>query len=178
MKFLAKLLLIFLIFSKSAIANESANWLKTEINFILDSYKNELTKEEIFQRIQGTVNQNFAGAGIAKFVAGKAWESADKETKKKYINLFKKHLALNIASLMQGYSNQTYSLTNTREDKNNVSMIDMEIINNNSKLVVTWRVKKSNKGRQGDFDSSARRPFGDFGVPGRPQDQRSKYISV
>ena len=48
---------------------------------------------------------------------------------------------------MQGYSNQTYSLINTREDeKNNVSMIDMEIINDNSKLLVTWRVKKS-KGR-------------------------------
>ena len=91
-----------------------------------------------------TINNNFAGAGIAKFVAGKSWGSANKDTKKKYVTIFKRHLALNIASMMQGYSDQNYELTNSKYDsKNKVSLIDMEIISETGKLLVTWRVKKS-----------------------------------
>ena len=67
-----------------------------------------------------------------------------KEVKKEYIQLFKKHLALNISSLMQGYSNQEYELTNVKYDeKNKVSMINMEIFTDTGNLLVTWRVKKS-----------------------------------
>ena len=94
--------------------------------------------------IENTINYNFAGAGIAKFVAGKAWAAADKNTKKEYIASFKRHLALNVASMMQGYSNQEYKLINTKYDsKNKVSLIDMEIYNDTGSVVVTWRVKKS-----------------------------------
>ena len=94
--------------------------------------------------VEQTINNNFAGAGIAKFVSGKSWNSADKETKKDYIKNFKRHLALNIASMMQGYSDQEYNLINSRYDENNkVSLIDMEILNDTGKLLVTWRVKKS-----------------------------------
>jgi ABC-type transporter MlaC component len=96
--------------------------------------------------IEDTINYNFAGAGIAKFVAGKAWSNADKNTKKEYIKFFKRHLALNIASMMQGYSNQKYKLINTKYDsKNKVSLINMEILNETGNLFVTWRVKKSKK---------------------------------
>ena len=60
------------------------------------------------------------------------------------IKLFKRHLALNIASMMKSYSNQEYKLINSRYDsKNKVSLIDMKIINNTGNLVVTWRVKKA-----------------------------------
>ena len=49
--------------------------------------------------------------------------------------------------MMQGYSNQKYSLTNSNYDqKNKVSLVDMEITSNTGKLLVTWRVKES-KGR-------------------------------
>ena len=63
--------------------------------------------------IENTINYNFAGAGIAKFVAGEIhglWPI--KKLKKNYVKLFKRHLALNIASMMQGYSNQKYELKN------------------------------------------------------------------
>ena len=94
--------------------------------------------------VEQTINNNFAGAGIAKFVSGKAWNSASKETKKEYIKIFKRHLALSIASLMQGYSNQKYSLINSKYDeKNKVSLIDMEIYSDANTLQITWRVKKS-----------------------------------
>ena len=67
-----------------------------------------------------------------------------KNTKKDYITSFKKHLALNVASLMQGYSNQEYQLIDSKYDeKNKVSMIDMEIKSDTGNLLVTWRVKKS-----------------------------------
>ena len=60
------------------------------------------------------------------------------------IKLFKRHLALNIASMMQGYSNQEYELINSKYDpKNKVSLIDMKIINDTGNLIVTWRVKKA-----------------------------------
>ncbi len=96
--------------------------------------------------IEQTINNNFAGTGIAKFVAGEAWSKASKDVKKEYVKNFKRHLALNIASMMQGYSNQKYKLTETVIDKNNIILIDMEIFSNTGSVVVTWRVKES-KGR-------------------------------
>ena len=91
-----------------------------------------------------SINKNFAGAGIAKFLAGEAWFSASKDTKKEYIKLFKKHLALNISSIMEGYSNQEYKLINSKYDeKNKVNTIDMEIHNDTGNIMITWRIKKS-----------------------------------
>ncbi len=126
-------------------ASESSEWLRSEIDVILNAYKNtSFSNAERFELIENTINNNFAGAGIAKFVSGNSWTSASKETKKEYIKLFKKHLALSIASLMKGYSNQEYQLIDSKYDeKNKVSMIDMEIKNDTRNLLVTWRVKKS-----------------------------------
>ena len=110
MNILVKIILFIFLFSTQVNANINVTkWLQLEIDNILKLYQNDnITPIEKFQKIEITINQNFAGAGIAKFVAGKAWSSADKETKRTYINLFKRHLALNIASLLQGYSRQTY----------------------------------------------------------------------
>ena len=95
-------------------ADEASKWLETEINNILNAHKNfSISTIERFNVIENTINNNFAGAGIAKFVAGKSWSSASKETKKEYIKLFKKHLALNISSLMLSYTNQKYKLINS-----------------------------------------------------------------
>ena len=146
MKFLKFFLFFYFIFSSSAIlGDEASNWLKKEIDNILNLYKNEnLPNENRFLMVEQTINNNFAGAGIAKFVSGKSWNSASKETKKKYIRNFKRHLSLNIASLMQGYSNQNYSLVNSKYDeKNKVSLINMEIYSDANTIQITWRVKKS-----------------------------------
>ena len=126
-------------------AQEASDWLKKEIDIILDAYKNEnMSKETRFLMIEDTINYNFAGTGIAKFVAGDSWKTADKDTKKEYIKFFKRHLALNIASMMQGYSNEEYALVNSQYDsKNKITLIDMEIYNDTGSLIVTWRVKKS-----------------------------------
>ena len=139
---------IFLIFFFNAnqlLADDSSKWLKNEIDKILIAYQNnDLPSENRFLMIEQTINNNFAGAGIAKFVAGKSWDLANKDVKKEYIKNFKRHLALNIAAMMQGYSNQTYALKNSKfDEKNKVSLIDMEIQSNTSNLLVTWRVKQS-----------------------------------
>jgi len=145
MNFFIKLFIIFFLFNSTIKADEVSNWLKKEIDTILDAYKNpSLSNYKRFELIEETINNNFAGTGIAKFVAGKSWLNASKETKKEYIIIFKKHLALNIASMMQAYSDQEYELTNSKYDsKNKVSLIDMKIINETGNLLVTWRVKKS-----------------------------------
>ena len=71
-------------------------------------------------------------------------EATYANTKKIYIGNFKRHLALNIASMMQGYSDQTYELTKSKYDsKNQVTLIDMEIFSDTGSVVVTWRVKES-----------------------------------
>ena len=45
---------------------------------------------------------------------------------------------------MQGYSDQQYQLTNSKYDeKNKVTLIDMEIFSDTGSIQVTWRVKKS-----------------------------------
>ena len=126
-------------------ADEVNGWLNKEINTIISAYQNNnLTNENKFLLIEKTINNNFAGSGIAKFVAGKSWNGATKDTKLEYINLFKRHLALNIASMMQGYSDQNYELVNSRYDKKNkVTLIDMEIFSETGSIQVTWRVKKS-----------------------------------
>ena len=145
MRILYFVIFLFLILPSQSMANEASNWLKKEIDIILDAYKNEnMSKETRFLMIEDTVNYNFAGTGIAKFVAGDSWKTADKDTKKEYIKFFKRHLALNIASMMQGYSNEEYALINSKFDsKNKITLIDMEIYNDTGSLIVTWRVKKS-----------------------------------
>ena len=146
MKFLKIFLFFyFLLSSTTILGDEASNWLKKEIDTILKLYQNEnLPNENRFLIVEQTINNNFAGAGIAKFVSGISWNSANKKTKKEYIKNFKRHLALNIASLMQGYSNQKYSLINSKYDeKNKVSLIDMEIYSDANTIQITWRVKKS-----------------------------------
>ena len=140
------IVIFFLIFiSKNLYSGETSEWLKREIDIILEAYKNQnLSNENRFLLIEKTINNNFAGTGIAKFVAGDAWKKSDKNTKKIYIDNFKRHLALNIASMMQGYSDQTYELTKSKYDKKNqVTLIDMEIFSDTGSVVVTWRVKES-----------------------------------
>ena len=137
--------LIILSFGLSAKTNEAKNWLNKEIDIIISAYKNQdLPNENKFLMIEQTINNNFAGTGIAKFVAGKSWNGASKEIKLEYIKLFKRHLALNIATMMRGYSDQKYKLTNSSYDeKNKVNLIDMEIFSDTGSIQVTWRVKKS-----------------------------------
>ena len=143
---LIKILSSFIVLlSFSVNANEAKNWLNKEIDIIISAYQNNsLPNENKFLMVENTINNNFAGTGIAKFVAGKSWNSASKEVKIEYIKLFKRHLALNISSMMQGYSDQQYQLTNTNYDeKNKVTLIDMEIFSDTGSMQVTWRVKKS-----------------------------------
>ena len=140
------IIIIFIIFiSKNLYSDETSEWLKREIDIILEAYKNQnLSNENRFLLIEKTINNNFAGTGIAKFVAGEAWKKSDKSTKKIYIDNFKRHLALNIASMMQGYSDQTYELNKSKYDsKNQITLIDMEIFSDTGSVVVTWRVKES-----------------------------------
>ena len=145
MKFYFSILFFIIFISKNLYAEETLEWLEREIDIILEAYKNQnLSNENRFLLIEQTINSNFAGTGIAKFVAGEAWKGSDKDTKKIYIENFKRHLALNIASMMQGYSDQTYELTKSKYDsKNKVTLIDMEIFSDTGSVVITWRVKKS-----------------------------------
>ena len=101
-----KILFVFLIFIPFNVnANEAKNWLNKEIDIIISAYQNnDLPNENKFLMVENTINNNFAGTGIAKFGAGKSWNGASKEVKKEYIKLFKRHLALNISSMMQGLS--------------------------------------------------------------------------
>ena len=141
-----KILFVFIILISSSVkANEAKNWLNKEIDIIIAAYQNNnLPNENKFLMVENTINNNFAGTGIAKFVAGKSWNGASKEVKKEYIKLFKRHLALNISSMMQGYSDQEYQLTNSNYDeKNKVTLVDMEIFSDTGSIQVTWRVKKS-----------------------------------
>ena len=141
-----KILFVFLILISSSVkANDAKDWLNKEIDIIISAYQNNnLPNENKFLMVENTINNNFAGTGIAKFVAGKSWNGASKEVKKEYIKLFKRHLALNISSMMQGYSDQEYQLTNSSYDeKNKVTLVDMEIFSDTGSIQVTWRVKKS-----------------------------------
>ena len=145
MKFYFIIFFLVCVISNNLYADETSDWLKREIDIILEAYKNKnLSNENRFLLIEKTINNNFAGNGIGKFVAGEAWRKSDKNTKILYIENFKRHLALNIASMMQGYSDQTYELTKSKYDnKNKVTLIDMEIFSDTGSVVVTWRVKES-----------------------------------
>ena len=135
---------VILFFNSSSFADEAMDWLRREIDVILNAYLNEnISNEERFLMIEETINENFAGTGIAKFIAGNAWTKASKETKKNYVESFKRHLALNIASMMQGYSDQRYELSSSKIDKNKVVLVNMEIFSNTGSVVVTWRLKEA-----------------------------------
>ena len=75
-------------------ADEAKDWLKVEIDKIIYAYQNnDLPSENRFLMIEQTINNNFAGTGIAKFVAGKSWNGAPNAVKKEYIKLFKRHFS-------------------------------------------------------------------------------------
>ena len=136
---------IFIItLSLSLKASEASNWLKQEVDKILVAYQDpNLPNENRFLLIEQTINNNFPGKSIAINIAKQSYKNANEETRSNYINLFKRHLALNIASLMQGYSNQKYELTDSRYDeKNKVNYIDMEVYLDTGEMIVTWRVLK------------------------------------
>jgi len=143
---LARLLVFIFItvLSLSLKASEASNWLKQEVDKILIAYQDpNLPNENRFLLIEQTINNNFPGKSIAINIAKKSYKNANNETRRNYIDLFKRHLALNIASLMQGYSNQKYKLTDSRYDeKNKVNYIDMEVYLDTGEMIVTWRVLK------------------------------------
>ena len=141
-KFLVFIFIIVL--SLSLKASEASNWLKQEVDKILIAYQDpNLPNENRFLLIEQTINNNFPGKSIAINIAKQSYKNANEETRSNYINLFKRHLALNIASLMQGYSNQKYELTDSRYDeKNKVNYIDMEVYLDTGEMIVTWRVLK------------------------------------
>ena len=139
------LVFIFIIvLSLSLKASEASNWLKQEVDKILIAYQDpNLPNENRFLLIEQTINNNFPGKSIAINIAKQSYKNANEETRSNYINLFKRHLALNIASLMQGYSNQKYVLKDSRYDeKNKVNYIDMEVYLDTGEMIVTWRVLK------------------------------------
>ena len=139
------LVFIFIIvLSLSLKASEASNWLKQEVDKILIAYQDpNLPNENRFLLIEQTINNNFPGKSIAINIAKQSYKNANEETRRSYIGLFKRHLALNIASLMQGYSNQKYELTDSRYDeKNKVNYIDMEVYLDTGEMIVTWRVLK------------------------------------
>lgn len=121
------------------------DWLNTEINEIINLYRDEnIDTITRLNSIESAINNNFAGTGIARFVAGSAWKDSDENVRKEFVKQFKKHLYLTISSLMEGYSNQTFTVIDSREDKNQgVYLIDIEIEQNEQKTIVTWRVKES-----------------------------------
>ena len=149
MKVIKKYILsiIIILISGNVQSNEivAKNWLDTEINNIIEMYRNEnIDKKTKLNAIQNAINQSFAGNGIARFVAGNSWSKSDENTQKDFVGLFKEHLYLTIGTLMEGYSNQTFEIVGAKEDKNRgVYLIDMEISHNDQKTLVTWRVKES-----------------------------------
>ena len=86
MSFLCKVFFILFLSTTTLFADEASDWLKQQIDTILDAYKNtSISKVDRFNLIEDSINNNFAGAGISKFVAGNSWSSASKEDKKEYL---------------------------------------------------------------------------------------------
>ena len=142
--FISVCFVLIVFYSFNSQGSEASNWLKTEVDKILIAYQDpNLPSENRFLLIEQTINNNFAGKSIAIHVAKKSYKNASEEKRKEYIELFKRHLALNIAGLMQGYKNQEYKLIDARYDeKNKVNYIDMEINLDTGNILVTWRVLK------------------------------------
>ena len=142
--FISVCFVLIIFYSFNSQGSEASNWLKAEVDKILIAYQDpNLPSENRFLLIEQTINNNFAGKSIAIHVAKKSYKNASEEKRKEYIELFKRHLALNIAGLMQGYKNQEYKLIDARYDeKNKVNYIDMEINLDTGNILVTWRVLK------------------------------------
>ena len=133
MKFIKFIIIFFIFFYNINLhANEASKWLKQEVDKILVAYQDPgLPNENKFLLIEQTINNNFPGKSIAINIAKNSYKAADEVARKNYINLFKRHLALNIASLLQGYSNQKYELIDSRYDEKNKVNIDMTLTSPN-----------------------------------------------
>ena len=66
MKFYLFIFIFIISISKNLYSDETSDWLKREIDIILEAYKNQsLSNENRFLLIEKTINNNFAGTGIA-----------------------------------------------------------------------------------------------------------------
>ena len=62
MSFLYKIFFILLLSSTPLLADEASNWLKGEIDIILDAYKNtSISNVDRFNLVENTINNNFSG---------------------------------------------------------------------------------------------------------------------
>jgi hypothetical protein len=69
MNFLYKIFFILLLNTTPLLADESSDWLRKQIDIILDAYKDtSISKVDRFNHIEDSINNNFAGAGIAKLL--------------------------------------------------------------------------------------------------------------
>ena len=80
---LIKVLFFFLIFlSFNVNANDARNWLNQEIDIIISAYKNtDLPNENKFLMVENTINNNFAGTGIANLLQVKVGMAHQKKQK-------------------------------------------------------------------------------------------------
>ena len=63
-------------------ATEASKWLKKKLIRLLLHIKVKIfLNENRFLMIEQTINNNFAGTGIAKFVAGKSWKTHQRKLK-------------------------------------------------------------------------------------------------
>ena len=88
--------------------------------------------------IEDTINYKFAGKALGKAVAKQAYNLASEEVRDEYIKLFKRHIALNLTSMMQGYSNQVYAIVDSRYNQKNKTYMFMYVGLSVSICVCLW----------------------------------------
>ena len=74
----------------NASSSDAQKWLNEEISTIIELYRNQdIDKFTRLKAIQNSVNENFAGTGIARFVVGSVWDESTEESRNEFIRLFK-----------------------------------------------------------------------------------------
>ena len=139
----------FIIYSSLDLITKQQDFFKIKtlplkkINSLDEIVSDHINIKEVFSSSKfefGKNDKEISANGVISFKEA----VKDAKSKKIYIKNFKRHLALNIASMMQGYSGQKYKIFESKIDsKNKVTLVDMEIFSETGSLIVTWRVKKS-----------------------------------
>ena len=83
-------------------------FVETLGNHVIEAIKNN--QNDILKRRQAfeEIFRNYGDVPtIARFVAGKAWHSADEATRQKYVETYRKYMAFTYAMRITSYGNQT-----------------------------------------------------------------------
>jgi phospholipid transport system substrate-binding protein len=107
-----------------------------------------LSQSQRTERFHQLVDQDFDFPVIARFVLGRAWQTASEQERQQFARVFEDYMVQAYANRFSDYSGQTLKVTGARPESERTEIASSEITQPNGQppVKVDWRVTKTANG--------------------------------